>query len=189
LTLGLIATALVGMALGAVLALWAVDKPVPARPPVEPVAVAPPLPPARVPLPAPPPPPVPVAAPPAAPVPPPEPAPAPPPQPAPAPVPVAAADAPPADDNALAAALPYAVQFGAFAEIERAQHLADSLKDRGYPVQIEENKKPAARGLHFVRLADGYKTRAEALQEAATLKRDHDIDTILVRRDSGDTLP
>jgi cell division septation protein DedD len=186
-TLGLVATALVGMALGAVLALLTMDKPVPARLPIEPVAIAPPPPvvPARAPLPAPPPIPVSAAAPPAAPAQPPQPSPAPLPQ----PVPVAAADAPPADDNALAAALPYAVQFGAFAEIERAQHLADSLKDRGYPVQIEENKKPAAHGLHFVRLADGYKTRAEALQEAATLKRDHDIDTILVRRDSGDTLP
>jgi cell division septation protein DedD len=183
--LALTATAVVGMALGSVLTLWAVGPPMPAVLPL-PTAVATaslPEPPPPAPMREPPAPSPSVVAPPAAPAPLTTPGAA-----ASTPVPVAA-DATPADAGTVAATLPYAVQFGAFAEMDRAQHLADALKDRGYAARIEDGRKSTAHGLHFVRLADGYRTKAEALQEVATLKRELDIDTIPVRRDSAEPAP
>jgi cell division septation protein DedD len=185
--LGLVATALIGMALGAVLTLWAVDGPVPPVPVLKPAASAP----LAAPI-APPPAPIAQAAPPPAAPPPPAPQPAPTPAgpaaaPPPAAVPPAAAAQPPV--ARAVAVLPYTVQFGAFAEMEGAQHLLGLLRDGGQDVRIEDEKTAKGHEFHYVRLAEGYRTRAEALHEAAALKRTLDIDTIPVRRDGVEDSP
>jgi cell division septation protein DedD len=190
--IGLVSTAVVAAALGAVVTLWAVDRPVPPAPAVKPPPAAPAAEPAAAKPPAaepsvaaapPPTPAQPVAAA-APPVDPPPPAPAT----APSPKPAAAA-APPVDDDKVAATLPYAVQLGVFAEIDRAQHLAKQLTDQGYPAQVEDHKSPAGHDMHYVRLADGYDSRGGALGEAAALKRKLDIDAIAVRRHGAEAAP
>jgi cell division septation protein DedD len=86
------------------------------------------------------------------------------------------------DADALAAKLPYAVQLGAFAELERAQHLARVLEAQGYPAEVEDRDSQKGHEMHYVRLADGYDSMAAASKAAAALKRKLDIDAIPVRR-------
>jgi cell division septation protein DedD len=174
--LGLIATAIVAAALGSVVTLWAIDKPVPDLPAAPAAPAVPAAPAAPEPAPAPPPPPPPPPA---------ETA-GPPPSPAAEP---AAAVPPPVDADALAAQHPYAVQLGAFAEPERAEHLAKILSDQGYPAQVEIHKSPQGHEMHYVRLVEGYDGVADAARQAALLKRKLDIDAIPVRRRAAGPAP
>lgn len=200
--IGLVATAIVAAALGAVVTLWLVDRPIAvpapkqaaALPAAKPVTIPTPVPAAvPVPVPAPAPDPAPVASP--APVaaadPTPAPAPAPPmPPPAadPPAKPVAAAK-PPVDGNAIAAKQPFAVQIGAFEDLDHAQTLAKDLTDQGYPSQVEDHKAPSGHDMHYVRLADGFGTRGEAARAAAGLKRKLDVDAIPIRRQGAEAAP
>jgi cell division septation protein DedD len=190
---GLVATAIVAAALGAVVTLWAVDQPVPVA------HAAPPAPkPAPAPIPvAPPPQAATPAPPPASPapaetqaVPPPSPPPAAPVSAPPTPAPVEPAaspppaipPSPPVDTAALAPKLPYAVQFGAFNDDDHAQRMAQTLQEQGLPAAVEFHKTPKGHDLHFVRLSDGYSTMSEASSRAAVLRRQLEIDVIPVRR-------
>jgi len=207
--LGMVLTAIVAALLGAMVALWLVERPapvIPARPvasaalPPKPAEPAPPVPaaaptpapPATAPTPAAPAPvaatPIPAPAP-ASPAPPEatSPAPAPPPTVPAAPAPAAAA--PTVDADAVAATLPFTVQLGAFTEADRAQHLAKMLTDQGYPAQVETRKTSKGHEMHYVRLADGYDSMGEASSEAAALKRKLDIDAIPIRRQTPEAEP
>jgi len=200
--IGLVATAIVAAALGAVVTLWLVDRPTPppapkqaaARPAATPspapaaapapAPVATPVVPAPAPAAAPAPTPTPVAAA--------DPTPAPPPAPPPAadpPAKPAAAVKPPVDGDAVAAKLPFAVQIGAFDDLDHAQQLAKQLTDQGYPAQVEDHKAPSGHDMHYVRLADGFGTRGEAARAAAGLKRKVDIDAIPIRRPGAEGTP
>ena len=200
--IGLVATAIVAAALGAVVTLWLVDQPAPPPAPksaaARPAPAAAPAPaatsaatPAPAPVAAPAPAPAPALAPSPAPVAAadPTPSPAPPPPAADPPAKPAAAAKPPVDGDAVAAKAPFAVQIGAFDDLDHAQQLAKELTDQGYPSQVEDHKAPSGHDMHYVRLADGFGTRGEAARAAAGLKRKLDIDAIPIRRQGAEATP
>lgn len=164
--------------------------PVPAPPP----AAAPAAPPAA---PDPAPAPAPVAAPPApaaptqtapaapaqtaaAPALPPEPAPAP--TPAPAPMPVAKPPKPkPKPPEPSASRARFVVLAGAFVSEEIAGKVAARLTDDDHPAEVLLRSDDNGRAWNVVRLTEVYASRGEAERAANALKRDDDVDTLVIR--------
>lgn len=205
---GQIASALIGFALGVVLTLLAVVDwaPATAGPTLPPPAAMP----APVATPAPTPPSPPAATPPAAAAPaaaPPEPVPAPAPvpavvQPPPPPAPVAAeppapppvtpipaaptpAAEPPKPKPKPAAPSPtrarFVVQVGAFVNDEIAGKVAARLTENDHQAEVLVRTDDSGRAWNVVRLTEIFPTRGEAQRTANTLKRDHDVDTLIIR--------
>jgi hypothetical protein len=204
---GQVASALIGFTLGVVVTLLAiVDWPSSAaRPALQssaaaPSAIAAPAPaaapPAAQPLaapatspaaPDPAPAPVPVAAPPppaaptqaaAAPVPLPEPIPAP----APAPVPVAKPPKPKTKPpEPSASRTRFVVQAGAFVSEEIAGKVATRLTGDDHPADVLVRTDDSGRAWNVVRLTEVFASRGEAERAASTLKRDDDVDTLIIR--------
>jgi cell division protein FtsN len=197
---GQIASALIGFALGVVVTLLAVVDwaPATAGPTLPPPAAMPA--PVATPAPAAPSPPVatpPAAAPVAAP---PEPAPAPapaavqlPPPPAPvaaeppAPTPAAPAPAaePPRPKPKPAAPSPtrarFVVQAGAFVNDEIAGKVAARLTENDHQAEVLVRTDDSGRAWNVVRLTEIFPTRGEAERAANKLKRDDDVDTLIIR--------
>jgi hypothetical protein len=201
---GQIASALIGFALGVVVTLLAVVDwaPATARPAIPAPAAAP-----APAVPAVPPPPV--VAPPAAPAsppeehaaaaPPPEPVPTPPaavqlppPPPAPPPAPVAAEPPaptpvakPPKPKPKPAAPSPtrarFVVQAGAFVNDEIAGKVAARLTDDDHQAEVLTRTDDSGRAWNVVRLTEVFPSRGEAERVANALKRDDDVDTLIIR--------
>lgn len=197
---GQIASALIGFALGVVVTLlavvdWAPATAGPTLPPPAavpaPVATPAPVvpspsaatPPAAAPVATPPepaPPPVPAAV---QPPPPPAPVAAEPPAPTPA-APTPAAE-PPKPKPKPAAPSPtrarFVVQAGAFVNDDIAGKVAARLTENDHQAEVLVRTDDTGRAWNVVRLTEIFPTRGEAERAANTLKRDDDVDTLIIR--------
>lgn len=208
---GQIASALIGFALGVVVTLLAVVDWVPAAPrpaattpvpaaaiPAPSPATAPPAtagpvtPPEATATPAP----APVAVPPSSPPSPPPPPPPPPEQPAIAAAAPPAAVDPPVPVPATKPAKPkpkpkpagpspgrarFVVQAGAFMSDEIAGKVATLLTDHDHPAEVLVRTDDSGRVWNVVRLTELFASRGEAERTANVLKRDSDVDTLIIR--------
>jgi len=141
----------------------AAATPTPAAPPPEPVPA-----PVAVPLPPPPPPEQPAvatASPPAAVEP---------------PVPVPAAK-PPTPPGPSPARTRFVVQVGAFVNDEIAAKVATRLTAHDHPAEVLVRTDDSGRAWNVVRLTEVFASRGEAERVANTLKRDRDVDTLIIR--------
>ena len=74
------------------------------------------------------------------------------------------------------------VQSGAFLSEELARKLSSRLSDRGYPSEVSPSVDETGRNWSIVRMVEVFSTRSDAERAAGLLKRDAEVDPLVVRQ-------
>jgi len=75
----------------------------------------------------------------------------------------------------------FVVQAGAFVNDEIAGKVATRLSDHDHQAEVLVRTDDSGRAWNVVRLTEIFASRGEAERVANTLKRDHDVDTLIIR--------